>query len=129
MIPSPMTLEFKFPVIFQNVAMIEALQSCDFVVDVTLAIWTFDGNCFSVPFRPGGLENSRTFLHRENNSSFLHRNRLAVVRRRSQQTHNHRLRQILMKPLNATLWFCLSLHCCTVEDELNKIGCYYYCAV
>ena len=52
-----MTPEFKFPVIFQNVVMIEALQSCDFVVDVTLAVWTFYSNCFSVPFGPGGLEN------------------------------------------------------------------------
>ena len=57
MIPSPMTLEFKFPVIFEDVAMIDALQSCDFVVDVTLAAWTFDGHC-SVPLRGSGLENS-----------------------------------------------------------------------
>ena len=48
----------KIPVVFQNIAMIDALQGGDFVFDVTLAAWIFYSHCFSFSLfmRFSGLE-------------------------------------------------------------------------
>ena len=39
-----MKKQFKFAMIFQNIGMIDALQCCDFVFDVTRSGWIFDGH-------------------------------------------------------------------------------------
>ena len=48
---------FKIAVVFQNIAMLQFLKDCDFVVDLTLAAWKFDGHFSFFSLRFSGLKN------------------------------------------------------------------------
>ena len=66
-----MNPEFKFSVIFQNVAMIESLQSGDFVFDVAFAVRIFYSHWSFFPSRRGCLEDFSVRSSTEKTVAFL----------------------------------------------------------